>query len=539
MAQKLISVLAVAAAILPWTTTANPRVLNMNFVKTRTLQPSLQRRAGAILTPLINNADLQYLANISIGTPPQPFLVAIDTGSSDLWVPSIRSDICRIQDCSQSGAFSSQRSSTFATRQEEFNIIYGDNSEYVGLLAQDTITIGDTALENAGFALIGDSTGTQYAGSDSDGFTDGFTTTGVWGISFDISQSEAIQDGDDSYTGILSLMKSEGFISRMAYSLWLNDPDAAEGSILFGGVDTDKFEPPLIGLPIVPLRRSAQASAMNVEFTSLTLNAGGRTSVIQDNVVRSAILDSGTTFTLLPNDLATTFLRFFGAIEDPNISQPLVACDLATSDAEVVYQFGGSSGPRISIPVADLIRPPIQGLQFQDGSDACILGVSGADIDFMVLGDTFLRSAYVVYDLESRQIAMAQAKLNVSTSNVQEITGDSIPGVETVVASLPMPEPTSTPTAIFGPQSTDEGRPDPDFDGQLTVNPGQASFSPGPQGTGPPEPTSAASRRDGGPVSWLAILCTMTVFLGYKILHASFSKPSKDIQIPVFYSASK
>lgn len=123
---------------------------------------------------------------------------------------------------------SSQRSSTFATRQEEFNIIYGDNSEYVGLLAQDTITIGDTALENAGFALIGDSTGTQYAGSDSDGFTDGFTTTGVWGISFDISQSEAIQDGDESYTGILSLMKSEGFISRMAYSLWLNDPGLSD-----------------------------------------------------------------------------------------------------------------------------------------------------------------------------------------------------------------------------------------------------------------------------------------------------------------------
>ncbi|KAL8645860.1 MAG: hypothetical protein Q9210_006475 [Variospora velana] len=438
MAQKLISALAVAAAILPWTTTADPRVVNVNFVKTQTLQPSLQRRAGTILTPLTNNADLQYLANISI----------------------------------------------------EFNITYADDSEYIGLLAQDTITIGDTTLENAGFALIGETRNTPFAGSGRDGFTDGFTTNGVWGISFDISQSEAIQDGDQPYTGILSLMKSEGFISRMAYSLWLNDPDAAEGSILFGGVDTDKFDPPLIGLPIVPLGRSTRASAMNVEFTSLTLNAGSRTSVVQDNVVRSAILDSGTTATILPNDLATTFLRFFGAIEDPNIPQPLVACDLATSDAELVYQFGGSSGPRISIPVADLIEPHIQGIQFRDGSDACLLGVSGADIDFLLLGGTFLRSAYVVYDLESRQIAMAQARLNVSTSNVQEITGDSIPGVETVVASLPLPEPTSTPSAILGPQSTGEGRPGPGFDGQLTGNPGQASFSPGPQATGSSEPTT-------------------------------------------------
>lgn len=104
MPQALISALTLAAAILPCTTTANPRVVNMDFVKTRTPQPSLQRRAGTILTPLTNNADLQYLANITVGTPPQPFVVAIDTGSSDLWIPSVRSDICQLQDCSQTGA---------------------------------------------------------------------------------------------------------------------------------------------------------------------------------------------------------------------------------------------------------------------------------------------------------------------------------------------------------------------------------------------------------------------------------------------------
>ncbi|KAL9048279.1 MAG: hypothetical protein Q9206_006124 [Seirophora lacunosa] len=454
----------------------------MDFVKTRTPRPSLQRRAGTILTPLTNNADLQYLANITVGTPPQPFVVAIDTGSSDLWIPSVRSDICQIQDCSQTGAY--------------FDITYGDDSEYVGILAQDTITVGDTTLEHAQFALIQQSANTPFAPRNSNGSTDGFTTNGVWGISFDISQSEAIQDDERPYTGILSLMKSEGFISRMAYSLWLNDPDAAQGSILFGGVDTDKFDPPLIGLPIVPLAPSTQASAMNVQFTSLILNAGGRTSVVQDNVVRSAILDSGTTATILPNDLATTFLRFVGAIKDPSVPQPIVACDLATTDATFEFQFGGSSGPRISVPVTDLIAPHIPGLQFRDGSDACLLGVLGAEIDFLLLGDTFLRSAYVVYDLESRQIAMAQARLNVSTSNVQEITGDSIPSVQTVVASLPMPQPTRTPSAILGPQRTGEGQPDPRFDGQLSENPGQASFSPGAQSTASPGASSAASRQN-------------------------------------------
>lgn len=222
---------------------------------------------------------------------------------------------------------------------------------------------------------------------------------------------------------------------------------------------------------------------MNVEFTSLTLNAGGKTSVLQDNVVRSAILDSGTTGTVLPNDLAKTFLDYFGAVTDPAIPQPLVSCSLANADAEVVYQFGGASGPKISIPVADLIEPHIDGLRFKDNSDACVLGVEGADIDFLLLGDTFLRSAYVVYDLEGKQIALAQAKLNVTTSNVQEITGSTVPGVQTVVPSLSMPTPTHTASAILGPQQTAVQTLASNFDGQLTENAGKASFTGGAQST--------------------------------------------------------
>ncbi|KAI4126855.1 MAG: hypothetical protein LQ338_003528 [Usnochroma carphineum] len=473
MPQSLYFAVAAAAALLPWIATASPRVINMDFVKARSPQPSLQRRAGTVNTPLTNNDDLQYLANISVGTPPQNFVVQIDTGSSDLWIPDVRSNLCRGADCSQTGSFDDSASSTFTTNKDLFHISYGDSSEYAGVLAQDTVTIGSATLKQAEFGLVSQATNVPQ------GSGNGFTTNGVWGISFESSESDVVEEGDQSYTGIVGLMKNQGLISRMAYSLWLNDPDAAAGSILFGGVDTDKFDGPLIGVPIVPQSGSSQVSAMNVEFTSLTLNAGGKTSVVQDNVVRSAILDSGTTGTVLPTDLADTFLKFFGAVTDVNVPQPLVSCDLANSNAQFVYQFGGSSGPKISVPVADLIEPHIPGLRFKDRSDACLLGVEGADIDFLLLGDTFLRSAYVVYDLESKQIALAQAKLNVTTSNVQEITGDSIPSVQTVVPSLALPKPTHTASAILGPQQTGYDEPNPNFNGQLTENPGTASFTGG------------------------------------------------------------
>ncbi|KAL8712142.1 MAG: hypothetical protein Q9220_003576 [cf. Caloplaca sp. 1 TL-2023] len=463
----------------------------MNFIQTRNAQPSLQRRGGTVNTALNNSNDLQYLANISIGTPPQPFIVQIDTGSSDLWVPSAQSDLCKSGDCSQTGSFNDGDSSSFSGGNNVFDISYGDSSEYRGYLVSDTVTIGESTLENGTFGLV------LRAANVPQSSDTGISTNGVWGISFESSEAEVVDDNAQSYTGIVGLMKNEGLISRMAYSLWLNDPgktianwirkfrltsgvDAAAGSILFGGVDSDKFTAPLIGLPIVPQSGRTQVSSMNVEFTSLTLNANGKTQTVQDNVVRSAILDSGTTGTVFPNDLATTFYNFVGAVTDVNVPQPLVACSLANADAQFVYQFGGSSGPKISIPVADLIEPHIQGLQFKDGSDACLLGVEGADIDFLLLGDTFLRSAYVVYDLESKQIALAQAKLNVTTSHVEEITGDSIPGVQTVVPSLAMPSPTRTAAAILGPQESAGQDPDPKFDGQLTENAGKASFTVGP-----------------------------------------------------------
>ncbi|KAL8730337.1 MAG: hypothetical protein Q9166_004102 [cf. Caloplaca sp. 2 TL-2023] len=456
----------------------------MDFVKARNAQPSLRRRAGTITTVLDNVDDLQYLANISIGTPPQPFIVQIDTGSSDLW---------NLEATDRHDSDDEEGSITATSDSEDFDIQYGDGSMYAGILVSDTITIGNASLENGTFGLVRRSSDVPGSASS------GYTTNGVWGISFDDSQSEVVEGDSEGYTGIVALMKQEGLISRMAYSLWLNDPDATAGSILFGGVDPAKYNPPLIGLPIVPQSGRQRISSMNVEFTSLTLNANGKTSVLQDDVVRSAILDSGTTGTILPNDLAKTFLEYFGAVTDPNIPRPLVACSLANADAEFVYQFGGSSGPKISIPVADLINPHIEfsdgsGLQFRDGSDACILGVQGADVDFLLLGDTFLRSAYVVYDLESKQIALAQAKLNVTTTNVQEITGDSIPGVQTVVSSISMPDPTRTAAAILGDQASGVA-PDPRFDGTVSENPGQASFTVGPKSTSGSQSGGATSAK--------------------------------------------
>ena len=67
-----------------------------------------------IAEPLKNFFDFYYMGKISIGTPPQPFLVDFDTGSSDLWVPSASCDMSQLG-CFGHLTYNSNLSSTYVS----------------------------------------------------------------------------------------------------------------------------------------------------------------------------------------------------------------------------------------------------------------------------------------------------------------------------------------------------------------------------------------------------------------------------------------
>ena len=219
------------------------------------------------------------------------------------------------------------------------------------------------------------------------------------------------------------------------------------GNILFGGVDSTKYTGPLVSVPIVPNPIAAtKIQPFSVQLTGLTAQSpSGVFSIIPANntVPLWSILDSGAPQILLPDHYLEPLFQYLGVTFAQEVGFPVVPCNLSTSDVVFSFYFAGPLGPKINIPIGVVVIPqlPIEnGATYSDGSPYCFLGIGPSHQFFALLGDPFLRSAYVVFDLENSQIALAQADLeSTAEPNIQEIKPGyrGIPGVSVVKDVLP------------------------------------------------------------------------------------------------------
>jgi hypothetical protein len=242
----------------------------------------------------------------------------------------------------------------------------------------------------------------------------------------------------------------------------LNDLESSTGSCLFGGYDTKKFSGNLLTVPIQPDESSGELTSMTVAWTALgiTTNSGSQT-ITSSSFKSPALLDSGTTLSIIPNDIYEALVTFFDATLD-QAGDAIVKCNILDDSGTLDFTFGGSDGPVIKVPFSEFALPATttngQQATFNDGSLACYLGLQGTGSDPttqdpVILGDTFLRSAYVVYDLDNKQISLAQTVFNATDSNIVEITSAS--PVASVVSGVTVTQTASgNPNEPGGPTAT-------------------------------------------------------------------------------------
>jgi hypothetical protein len=217
----------------------------------------------------------------------------------------------------------------------------------------------------------------------------------------------------------------------------------------------------------LPDTRSKVYSSFTVSLSSLAVSSSD-SSDNQDYLSSTlpVVLDSGTTLTYLPSPVVKQIYATFDAVDDTNNTGLVyVNCDLLSrqKDTTFDFRFGDSSGPLVRVPMDEMVLDNVKGyvdigliLPDLPFDDACSFGIQSLS-GYYLLGDTFLRSAYVVYDLSNKKIALAQANLNATDSNILEITKSSgiplVSGVASQGTVTPIPIPTSTGLSATGDQS--------------------------------------------------------------------------------------
>lgn len=191
-------------------------------------------------------------------------------------------------------------------------------------------------------------------------------------------------------------------------------------------------------------------SEFYVTLTSVTFSdhSGKMTQLSPEGYAQSVLLDSGTSQTLLTDDVFSELANGFGAV-DIGESNYVVPCSFASSNGTVNYSFGGDGGVTIKVPISQLIGNQVfPGENFGDKSGGCDLGFGPPIGGSSILGDTFLRSAYAVFDIDNGVAALAQAAENkTDTSSIAVIpSGTAIPGASVTASAVGTQNPSDATT---------------------------------------------------------------------------------------------
>jgi len=329
--------------------------------------------SGDHAVPISNFLNAQYFSEISIGTPPQVFKVILDTGSSNLWVPSSE---CNSIACYLHTKYDHSSSSTYSKNGSAFEIRYG-SGELSGFVSQDTFTIGDLTVKKQDFAEATAEPGLAFAFGRFDG---------IMGLGYDTI----------SVNGIVPPfynMVNQGLLDDPVFAFYLSDTndEGAESEVTFGGVNSAHYTGKLTK---IPLRRKAY---WEVDLDSITF--GDSTAEMENTGV---ILDTGTSLIALPSTIAELLNKEIGAKKSYN-GQYTVECEKRDGLPDLTFTL---SGYNFTIGPFDYILE-VQG--------SCISSFMGMDFPeptgpLAILGDAFLRKWYSVYDLGSNTVGLAESK---------------------------------------------------------------------------------------------------------------------------------
>lgn len=334
----------------------------------------------ARIIQLKNFYNRMYTGAVQVGTPAVSYDLVFDTGSADMWLFAAASlkpilDYVTYYDYSQS---STSRVSTTS-----WSIQYGKGASK-GNLVSDRVQLSDRSASGFTFAQA-----TSYS---EDFESPAMPLDGLLGLAFQQVNSAGTPT-------LIDALKSAGQITERVFSFYLTT-DNPEGS---------EF---ILGMPDLAMTRG------NLTFFDLASSTGMWLLSMQAVMIGSTtsfctsgcavLLDTGTSFIGMPVAAFNSFATRVNAARSDCLidsGSGLIRCSRNTADGLPSMSFS-IQGSLFTVEGSDY---------FEDG----ILGFMSIDIStssgssFWILGDTFLKTYYTVYDMDNRKIGIANAKPGV------------------------------------------------------------------------------------------------------------------------------
>ncbi|XP_066481419.1 embryonic pepsinogen-like [Tiliqua scincoides] len=329
-------------------------------------QRTIFKAAQVANEPLLNFLDTEYYGTIYIGTPPQKFTVVFDTGSSNLWVPSI---YCKSTACQNHQRFNPSQSSTYRSTQQTVSIDYGTGS-MDGVFGYDKVMISSFTDPNQMIALSTSEPGFIFTYSKFDG---------ILGLGY-----PSIASGGQ--TPVFDRLVHLGLVEQDLFSVYLSHGKTGS-MVTFGGIDKSYYSGSINWIPVT------QQGYWQIAMDSILVND----QVIACSGGCQAIVDTGTSLLAGPPSGISSIQNAIGATPGEYWEYD-INCSNLPNMPEVVFVINGIQYPLTPSAYTN-----------QDDAGDCTSGFQNMSGDLWILGDVFIREYFSVFDRGNNRVGLAKA----------------------------------------------------------------------------------------------------------------------------------